>query len=175
MPIEAQLQDTPPAAAPEPATVGDHAAGAPRLDAIRLLDHRTRTTGVRESGAPPGRYLAVDGESGTVLIPLVRPITHIGRGLIADVRFEDPRVSRRHAIVAQRGDCVRVLDDRSANGTYVNGRRVTVADLHQGDVVGLGPVVVRYLEIASPFKMLIRQEGRVFSPAGGPGRAPLAA
>ena len=55
------------------------------------------------------------------LLPLNRPITHIGRGLIADVRLEDPHVSRRHAIVALRGEGVRVLDDRSTTGTFVNG------------------------------------------------------
>ena len=60
------------------------------------------------------------------LISLSRPITHIGRGLIADIRLEDPHVSRRHAIIAIRGDgpdAVRVLDDRSSGGMFVNRRR----------------------------------------------------
>ena len=39
-------------------------------------------------------------------------------------------------------------DDRSANGTYVNGRRVTDAELSDGDVIVLGRVVLSYLEIA---------------------------
>jgi pSer/pThr/pTyr-binding forkhead associated (FHA) protein len=42
---------------------------------------------------------------------------------------------------------VRILDDRSANGTFVNGRRVVEADLHDGDVVVLGRVVLTYREV----------------------------
>ena len=41
----------------------------------------------------------------------------------------------------------RLLDDRSSNGTFVNGRRIVQADLHNGDVVLLGRVVLRYLEV----------------------------
>jgi predicted component of type VI protein secretion system len=67
---------------------------------------------------------------------------------VADVRFEDPHVSRRHAIVAVRGESVRILDDRSTGGTFVNGRAVTVAELADGDVVRVGRAVFRYAEIA---------------------------
>ena len=59
-------------------------------------------------------------------------------------------MSRRHAIIAQRGDGVRVLDDRSRNGTFVNGRPVTVGQLGDGDVLRLGRVVFRYIEIDPP-------------------------
>jgi pSer/pThr/pTyr-binding forkhead associated (FHA) protein len=42
---------------------------------------------------------------------------------------------------------VRVLDDRSSNGTFVNGRRIVQADLRNGDVLVVGRVVLRYLEV----------------------------
>jgi pSer/pThr/pTyr-binding forkhead associated (FHA) protein len=121
------------------------------VDAYTLLDHRTRESTVLREVAPPGRYLAVETDGGTRLISLSRPITHIGRGLIADVRLEDPHVSRRHAIIAVRGDgpdAVRVLDDRSSGGTFVNGSEVTVAQLHDGDIVRVGRVAFRYTEVA---------------------------
>jgi hypothetical protein len=121
------------------------------VDAYGLLDHRTRESTVVPEVAPPGRYLAVEDDDRTRLISLTRPITHIGRGLIADVRLEDTHVSRRHAIIAIRGDgpdSVRVLDDRSSGGTYVNGRSVTVANLQDGDIVRVGRVAFRYTEIA---------------------------
>jgi hypothetical protein len=119
------------------------------VDPLSLLDHRTRERLIPEAGAPAGRYLAADREGDTQLIPLERPITHIGRGLVADVRLEDSQVSRRHAILALRGDRARVLDDRSSNGTFVNGRRVTVAYLTDGDVLGFGRAVFRYVEVSS--------------------------
>jgi FHA domain len=125
------------------------------VDAYALLDHRTRESAVLQDVAPPGRYLAVEHDGRTWLISLSRPITHIGRGLIADVRLEDPHVSRRHAIIAIRGDgpdAVRVLDDRSSGGTFVNGEEVTVANLHDGDIVRIGRVVFRYTEIAAALK-----------------------
>jgi pSer/pThr/pTyr-binding forkhead associated (FHA) protein len=125
------------------------------VDAYGLLDHRTRESTMVQDVAPPGRYLAIDDDERRRLILLTRPITHIGRGLIADVRLEDPHVSRRHAIIAIRGDgpgAVRVLDDRSSGGTFVNGVEVTVAELHDGDIVRVGRVAFRYTEIAPTLK-----------------------
>ena len=133
-------------------------APPPVLDTVSVLDHRTRLTLLPVRGAPAGRYLEAMPEERDPgvpadpvqprLIALARPIIHVGRGLIADVRLEDPHVSRRHAIIALRGEGARLLDDRSANGTYLNGRRITVAPLHDGDIVRLGRAVFRYLEIA---------------------------
>jgi hypothetical protein len=120
------------------------------VDSFSLLDHRTQSRAVPRRLAPPGRYLSVEDGHEVRLIPLDRPITHVGRGLAADVRIEDSHVSRRHAIVAHRPDGVRLLDDRSCNGTYVNGRPVTVAQLSDGDVLRVGRTVFRYVEIASP-------------------------
>jgi hypothetical protein len=118
------------------------------VDAYTLLDHRTRESAVLRDVAPPGHYLAVEHDGRTWLITLSRPITHIGRGLIADVRLEDSHVSRRHAILALRGEGARVLDDRSSNGTFVNGQQVTVAHLTDGDVLRFGRAVFRYTEVA---------------------------
>jgi FHA domain-containing protein len=118
------------------------------VDSFALLDHRTRELTIPAVGAPPGRYLSFEHGKATLMIMLERPITHIGRGLIADVRLEDSHVSRRHAILALRGEGARVLDDRSSNGTYVNGRSVTVAPLTDGDVLRFGRAVFRYTEIA---------------------------
>jgi pSer/pThr/pTyr-binding forkhead associated (FHA) protein len=82
-----------------------------------------------------------------MLLALDREVTHLGRGFTADLRLEEQRVSRRHAILAQRGASVRLLDDRSANGTFVNGRRIVESDLNDGDVILIGPVVLRYIEV----------------------------
>jgi hypothetical protein len=150
MTIQAQL----PArlrAAPQPPdrpTLGIEADQSFGTDSLALLDHRTRARAIPAQHAPAGRYLSFEDGDEVRLIALDRPITHIGRGLIADVRLEDPHVSRRHAIVALRGDGTRVLDDRSSAGTFVNGRQVTVAHLSDGDVLRLGRVVFRFVEIA---------------------------
>ena len=72
----------------------------------------------------PGQYLCFEDEDEIVVVPLTREWTRIGRGLAADVRFDDPTVSRRHALIVRNVDGVRVLDDRSLNGVFVNGARV---------------------------------------------------
>jgi hypothetical protein len=117
------------------------------VDPYTVLDHRTRERLISEAGAHAGRYLSFEHDGETLLIALERPITHVGRGLIADVRLEDSHVSRRHAILAVRGEGARILDDRSCNGTFVNGRRVTVQHLTDGDVVRFGRAVFRFTEI----------------------------
>jgi pSer/pThr/pTyr-binding forkhead associated (FHA) protein len=91
----------------------------------------------------PGRYLVCGNEA----FPLIADVTHVGRGMIADVRLDDHTVSARHAIVVVRADRLRILDDRSTNGTVVNGRRIDEAELHDGDVVVLGRVVLTYRDV----------------------------
>jgi hypothetical protein len=147
------------------------------VDSFALLDHRTRERAIEADQAPPGRYLAFEHGDQTRLIPLQRPITHIGRGLIADVRLEDSHVSRRHAILALRGEGARVLDDRSSNGTFVNGRSVTVAHLSDGDVLRFGRAVFRYTEVvpqgrAKPVRRVpVARARRRRDPVDGPARA----
>jgi pSer/pThr/pTyr-binding forkhead associated (FHA) protein len=118
-----------------------------RVDPISCLDERTLSQAA-ETGTPgPGRYLEVQGAGRTLLIPVASDVIHIGRGLSADLRLDESSVSRRHAILVPRVSGARVLDDRSSNGTFVNGRRVQQADLSDGDVIVVGRVVLRYLEI----------------------------
>jgi pSer/pThr/pTyr-binding forkhead associated (FHA) protein len=129
----------------------------PTPDALPLIDHRARRRAIRSDDAAPGRYLGLtDGEE-TLLVALDREVTHIGRGFSADLRLEEQRVSRRHAILVQRGARVRLLDDRSANGTYVNGRRIVESELRDGDVILIGPVALHYVEVslkAEPARIL---------------------
>jgi pSer/pThr/pTyr-binding forkhead associated (FHA) protein len=114
------------------------------------LDTLERPSGERTAAAPtpsaPGRYLVVDDDGYQQLLELTQPITRIGRSFAATLQIEDPSISRRHAIVVQRRETVRILDDRSLNGIVVNGRRVAEAELRDGDVIVLGRVVVVYRE-----------------------------
>ncbi len=63
----------------------------------------------------------------------------VGRGNEADLRINDPGVSRRHAElrVEAAGDLV-VEDLGSTNGTLVDGRRVDRSPLHDGATVRVG-------------------------------------
>jgi pSer/pThr/pTyr-binding forkhead associated (FHA) protein len=118
-----------------------------RFDPIACLDERVRHQATLAGPASPGRYVEIQGPEQSLLIPLVKDAMHIGRGLAADLRLDESSVSRRHAILVPRPSGARILDDRSSNGTFVNGRRVQQADLCNGDVVVIGRVVLRYLEV----------------------------
>ena len=118
-----------------------------RVDPISCLDERTLSHASETEAPGPGRYLEVQGAGRTLLIPIGTEVIHIGRGLNADLHLDETSVSRRHAILVPRVAGARVLDDRSSNGTFVNGRRVQQADLTNGDVIVVGRVVLRYLEI----------------------------
>jgi pSer/pThr/pTyr-binding forkhead associated (FHA) protein len=46
-----------------------------------------------------------------------------------------------------RGDRCVLLDDRSRNGTWLNGERVSEAPLTHGDVFTVGTVRIRFLDV----------------------------
>jgi pSer/pThr/pTyr-binding forkhead associated (FHA) protein len=117
------------------------------LDALPLLDYRLRAQTIPPAHAIRGAYLVLHDGDDARLLRLDRDITHLGRGSVADVRFEDYRVSRDHAILVRHGRYFRLLDNRSANGTLVDGHRITATNLSSGDVIDLGPVRLEFLEI----------------------------
>jgi hypothetical protein len=103
---------------------------------------------IRESLSEPGQYLAyrTDGES-RVAYALQREWTRIGRSLAADIRFDDPTVSRRHALIVRQPDGLRVLDDRSLNGVFVNGERVEWSTLADGDEIVIGRHHLHFVDV----------------------------
>ena len=124
----------------------DATAETQRLDALPCMSHRARLRTVPDVQPAPGRYLVVEDGDEHRLLRLDPGATHIGRAWGAELRLEDKAVSRRHAIVFTAPDSVRILDDRSANGTRVNGECVTGAELEDGDVILVGEVVLTYRE-----------------------------
>lgn len=122
-------------------------AAADTVDALPLLDATLLARTIAPELALRGRYLALgDGEE-CRLLRLDRNVTHLGRGSGADIRFDDYRVSRDHAILVRHGTHLRLLDNRSANGTFVGGRRIVATNVYGGDVIDLGPVRIQLVEV----------------------------
>jgi pSer/pThr/pTyr-binding forkhead associated (FHA) protein len=83
--------------------------------------------------------------------PVPRDGLVIGRGPECDISVDDPGVSRRHAVV-KPGRSGFTVADESANGTFVNGARMTGAQtLKHGDVLGIGTEEFRVDVDAAPF------------------------
>jgi FHA domain-containing protein/zinc ribbon family protein len=109
--------------------------------------HERYIAKAREQIDEPGEYLIYQDGSESRVVALTREWTRIGRSLAADVRFDDPTVSRRHALIVRQPDGVRVLDDRSLNGVFVNGDRVEGQALKDGDEIVVGRYSLSFLII----------------------------
>jgi FHA domain/Zinc-ribbon containing domain len=105
--------------------------------------------GVRESISEPGKYLAMFADGRTRVIELDAGWSRIGRSRSADIRLDDPTVSRRHAVVVRTPEGeLRVLDDRSMNGINVNGEAVEWSPLADGDELQIGRYTLVVIESA---------------------------
>ena len=108
----------------------------------------TQLAKARERIMQPGEYLCYEEGSELRTVPLTREWTRIGRSLAADLRFDDPTVSRRHALIVRQPDGVRLLDDRSLNGVFVNGSRVEGKALQDGDEIIVGRYRLIFVRVA---------------------------
>jgi hypothetical protein len=136
-------------------TAGVHVSGGVR----ETRDHADPHAFVDPTHVPPGpapaAHLVIShGEKADVdsprargkddVFPLPEGVVTIGRGTEADLRLDDPRVSRRHAEI-RREDGVFVLTDLdSTNGTLVNDVPVSRRQLVHGDRIGIGTLTLLF-------------------------------
>jgi uncharacterized RDD family membrane protein YckC len=73
-------------------------------------------------------------------------ILTIGRDPSNDLVLPDAMVSRRHAVVEQRGSQYFLRDCNSANGSVVNGDRISERGLRDGDLVAIGSMRLLFRE-----------------------------
>jgi len=102
----------------------------------------------REALVRAGDYLALEDDERVRVMPLGRGWTRIGRSLSAQLRLDDPTVSRRHALVYVDEDEAKLLDDRSLNGVFLNGERVELSELKDGDTISVGRFAVHFIQLA---------------------------
>ncbi len=101
--------------------------------AVAAADTPATTTSIRRASL----VLEVNG----IRHPLTEPGFTLGRGTDADVRINDPGISRLHARISVHGardPQVTIEDMGSTNGIVVDGRRVQSASLREGSRIELG-------------------------------------
>ena len=118
----------------------------------------------REALVEPGSYLAYDDGERVRVVALQEGWTRIGRSLSAHVRFDDPTVSRRHALVHREEGAVRILDDRSLNGVFLNGERVEWHEMEDGDRITIGRFDLHHICLSAPVAAARAQGGAVAPP-----------
>lgn len=115
------------------------------IEAITALPAGSALLLVRSGPTAGARYL------------LDTDVTTVGRHPEADIFFDDVTVSRRHAEVTREGGGFEIIDQRSLNGTYVNGERADRSALANGAEVRIGKFRLNFF--ASPADLSPATEG----------------
>lgn len=102
----------------------------------------------RDSLEETGDYVAFEENDQVRVVGMDEEWTRLGRSLSAQVRFDDPTVSRRHALIHRQDGTARILDDRSLNGVFLNGERVDWHELEDGDEIAIGRFRLYWISLA---------------------------
>ena len=85
-----------------------------------------------------------DPKGGERTHELVDPITTVGRGSKNTIQCKDREASRQHCRIEQTDSGYRLVDNRSRNGTILNGQKTDMQDLRPGDVITIGDFKLQY-------------------------------
>ena len=137
---------------PGPVTIAFEAADDLTTGRFRIKSRaQAKVTGQAATYTQTRRARAMLEVNGT-RHPLQPPGLVVGRGTEADVRINDPGVSRRHieftVTGGESGIAIEVHDLGSTNGMLVDGHRITQAGLRDGSQVKIGntTMTVRVVE-----------------------------
>ena len=96
---------------------------------------------IKEMIIPENAVLIVDGKEDFYL---TKPVINIGRHSTNDLILKDPHISRHHAQLRAINNHFVIFDVGSVGGLFLNGRQVSQATLHAGDVLKIGMVTLIY-------------------------------
>ena len=112
-------------------------------------------------------------ETGRVITLTPGQSLTFGRLKSCDVQLDDEAVSRRHCTVRANDDACAIEDLQSANGTFVNERRISTATLQPGDSLRVGATTVQFVSAASDSKSSRNIANTVFALTTDDGGPPL--
>jgi len=105
------------------------------------------TTRKKPKGGPSAACLIVlRGFTERRCNPLDGRVYNIGRGFENDLVFAEDSVSRRHACVTRKGNRYWLQDRESGNGTWVNNKSVRRVELREGDLIGVGQIIMMFTQ-----------------------------
>lgn len=126
----------------------DHTITISKVDPLQDAIGSSDDIRVDLDDIPSGRAILVvrGGEDEGKYFEVSAVVTTIGRHEDSSIRLDDITVSRQHSEIHETGGKYIVRDAGSLNGTYVNQRRIDVAELSQGDELQVGKYRLVFLE-----------------------------
>lgn len=97
-------------------------------------------------------------------VDLTGTIATLGRDPSCDLVLNDPKCSRRHAVLEGEPGALSIRDSGSANGVFVNGKRVDRTPLGGGDVIQIGEVFLTVLEAPTERTVVMEPDDLELSP-----------
>jgi hypothetical protein len=86
--------------------------------------------------------------------PVTSATWRIGRSMDNELTIPDNSISRRHAEIQRESNGQFVVYDRgSTNGVYVNNHKVTRHLLHEGDIIEIGDIFLRFTQHPEDFQL----------------------
>lgn len=104
---------------------------------------------VRAALTQAGDYLVFSEGDELRVVALIGDWTRIGRSTAADIRFDDPTVSRRHALIIREEEVLKLVDDSSLNGIFVAGERIDRYTLVDGDSFLVGRYQMNFISVTA--------------------------
>ena len=98
----------------------------------------------QQGKATTSRLVLMKDGGGETSFPLTRETYTVGRHRNNDIVISDPKVSSFHARLDRSPDAFVVVDLKSRNGSFINGRRVETGALKNGDELRMGPARLVY-------------------------------
>lgn len=88
-----------------------------------------------------------------------KPRLIVGRNELCDLQIEGEWISRLHAVLFRNDQATIVVDLKSRNGTFVNGKRVSKHVLVNDDIISLGDHRVKFIDPSARRRMTLRDAG----------------
>ncbi|HEY5536543.1 MAG TPA: FHA domain-containing protein [Ignavibacteria bacterium] len=78
-----------------------------------------------------------------------------GRNLISgspnvEIYLNDPAVSSPHCMILSRAGIIKIKDEMSTNGTFINGTEISEAELFDGDILKIGKTELLFRTVQKP-------------------------
>ncbi|MFH1729448.1 MAG: FHA domain-containing protein [Pseudomonadota bacterium] len=94
-----------------------------------------------------GNLILKDQDRIITVFNIEKDVTFIGRlASINDIVLKDPYVSRQHALIKIKDNAHIIYDFNSSAGVFVNGEKISMHNLADGDQITLGHTTLVYRE-----------------------------